>query len=158
MGGRRSRYWCGPGLVRETKTAVPPDGIRRVERSNFSYLKGPSKKEIKLPTRQTALRRRSDNDAVPAASHRRTAEVRLKRKGRWTRPVLRVPQKRKGRCLEPPNNEGTFRSGGANATRFARSSNGKRTGHAKLRMNRWAAFREGPRRARRRWTFAPMAG
>ena len=25
MGGRRSRYWCGPGLVRETKTAVPPD-------------------------------------------------------------------------------------------------------------------------------------
>ena len=25
MGGRRSRYWCGPGPVRETKTAVPPD-------------------------------------------------------------------------------------------------------------------------------------
>ena len=38
-----------------------------------------------------------------------------------TRPVLRVFLKRpKGRCLAPPCNEGTFRKGGANATRFAR--------------------------------------
>jgi len=25
MGGRRSRYWCGLGPVRETKTVVTPD-------------------------------------------------------------------------------------------------------------------------------------
>ena len=25
MGGRRSRYWCGPGSFRETKKAVTPD-------------------------------------------------------------------------------------------------------------------------------------
>jgi len=32
----------------------------------------------------------------------------------------RVPQKRKGRCPAPPNDEGTLHSGGADATRFAR--------------------------------------
>jgi hypothetical protein len=38
----------------------------------------------------------------------------------------RVPQKRKWRRLAPPPNQGTSRSGGANATRFARVPQQKR--------------------------------
>jgi hypothetical protein len=35
MGGRRSRYWCGPGFSRETKLAAVRRFTGQVERSNF---------------------------------------------------------------------------------------------------------------------------
>jgi len=35
MGGRRSRYWCGPGIFRETKKAAVRRFTGQVERSSF---------------------------------------------------------------------------------------------------------------------------
>jgi len=43
MGGRRSRYRCGPGPVRETKTVVTPDDYQAGGALRTSYLKGNEK-------------------------------------------------------------------------------------------------------------------
>jgi hypothetical protein len=43
MGGRRSRHWCGPGPVRETKTVVTPDDYQAGGALRTSYLKGNEK-------------------------------------------------------------------------------------------------------------------
>ena len=38
MGGRRSRHWCGLGLVRETKTVVTPDDYQAGGALQFFFL------------------------------------------------------------------------------------------------------------------------
>src|SRR3984893_4572205 len=59
-----------------------------------------------------------------------------------------VPQKRKGRCLAPPCNGGTFRRGGANATRFARVPQ-KRKGRCLAPPCNGGTFRRGGANATR---------